>query len=299
MSRSALLSMLLACSSFIPLVGAEEIYDLRPAAGFLQLPPGLELGACAAVAVGGKGEIYLFHRGERPILCFDGQGEFLRGWGDDVIDTAHGLRLDGEGNLWATDMAQHRVFKFDPQGKLLLSLGTGRPGDGPDQFNKPTDIAFGARGAVFISDGYGNSRVMKFTPGGRLIKSWGVRGKGKGEFHLPHSIVVDRQGRLLVGDRENDRIQVFDQEGALLDVWNGFAPYGLALDAEGNVFVADGRANQVLRLDASGKVVRRWGEKGSGLGQFLMPHMLCFDRQGDLLVAEVGGKRLQKLKRVQ
>jgi DNA-binding beta-propeller fold protein YncE len=297
MNRAFVFSMLFAVICMSSVGRAEEVYDLRPAGEFLQLPEGLQLGSCAAVAVAENGDIYLFHRGKQPILCFDAQGKFLRSWGDDLIDTAHGLRIDADGNLWATDIGQHRVFKFDPHGKLLLTLGTGRPGYGLDQFNKPTDIAFGSRGEVFISDGYGNSRVMKFTPGGRLITLWGTPGRRGGQFNLPHSIVVDRKGRVLVGDRENNRIQVFDQQGKLLEIWNGFAPYGLALDAEGTVFVADGRANQILRLNDRGRVVRRWGRKGTRPGQFLMPHMLCFDREGNLLVAEVNGKRLQKLER--
>ena len=139
---------------------------------------------------------------------------------------------------------------------------------------------------------------MKFSAEGRFIKSWGTPGKQAGEFHLPHSIVRDAQGRLLVGDRENDRIQIFDDEGQWLATWNGFAPYGLALNPDGLVFVADARANQVLRLDASGKVQQRWGQKGKAPGEFDLPHMLDFDVQGNLIVAEVDGMRFQKLIRI-
>jgi DNA-binding beta-propeller fold protein YncE len=274
--------------------GAEP-YDLQAADGFLKLPEGLTLGACSAVAVSGKGEIFLFHRGPQPILVFDAEGKSLRSWGDGVIDTAHGLRIDHDDNVWVTDIGLHRVFKFDPQGKLLLALGTGQPGAGVDQFNKPTDVAFGADGAIYISDGYGNARVLKFTPGGRLIGGWGMPGKRKAEFNLPHSIVVDGAGRVLVGDRENNRIQVFDGDGKLLDIWAGFAPYGLTFDAAGTLFVADGRANKVLRLSSTGKVEKSWGGKGTTPGKFDLPHMLCFDSAGNLLVAEVNGKRLQKL----
>lgn len=268
--------------------------DFQPVTDFLKLPDGWTLGKCSAVAVNRKGEIHLFHRGQHPILCFDAQGNYLRSWGDEVIGIAHGLRVDRDDNVWATDIGSHRVFKFDSTGKLLLALGTGKPGTEIDQFNKPTDVAFGPDGEFFVSDGYGNSRVMKFAPNGKFIKSWGAPGKGPGEFHLPHAIVVDARGRVLVGDRENDRIQIFDREGQWLETWDGFAPYGLAFDKEGILFVADARANQVLRLDASGKVARRWGREGRAPGEFDVPHMLSFDPRGNLYVAEVDGRRLQK-----
>jgi DNA-binding beta-propeller fold protein YncE len=269
--------------------------DFKPSTDFVKLPGNMTLGACSAVAANSKGEIFLFHRGEHPIIVLDANGKYLRSWGDDVIERAHGLRIDHDDNVWITDIRSHRVLKFDSTGKLLLALGTGKRGTDEDQFNKPTDIAFGPHGEVYISDGYGNSRVLQFTPGGRLIRSWGTPGKGRGQFDLPHSILVDRRGRVLVGDRENDRIQVFDSEGTLLDIWQGFAPYGMATDRNGHLYVADGRANKILRLNDSGHVVQRWGGKGTAPGQFNLPHMLCFDNAGNLYVAEVNGKRLQRL----
>jgi DNA-binding beta-propeller fold protein YncE len=138
---------------------------------------------------------------------------------------------------------------------------------------------------------------VKFDAKGKFLKTWGKPGKGRGEFDLPHSICIDKQGRVLVGDRENDRVQIFDTEGKLLEIWPGFAPYGMELDREGRLFVADGRASQVLLVNSNGKVQSRWGEKGFGPGQFNLPHMLAFDAHGDLYIAEVGGMRLQKLQR--
>ncbi len=269
-------------------------YELVGSPEYLKLPDDLRLGACSAVAVNSQGEVFLFHRGKRPVLCFGADGQFRRSWGDGIITTAHGLRIDRHDNVWTTDMGGHRVLKFSSTGELLLALGTGKPGTGTDEFNKPTDIAFGPRNEVYISDGYGNSRVMKFTSEGRFVQAWGIFGKGDGEFHLPHSIIVDTCGRVLVGDRENDRIQIFDGEGKLLEIWTGFAPYGLALDPHGALFVADARANKVLRLDERGKVQQTWGSEGNAPGQFDVPHMLTFDASGNLYVAEVNGKRLQK-----
>jgi len=214
-----------------------------------------------------------------------------------VIVTAHRLRIDRDDNVWVTDIGCHRVFKFDPRGKLLLVLGSGTAGPGIEQFNKPTDVAFVPLAEVYVSNGYGNSRVVKFSPSGAPITSWGKAGKKPGEFRLPHSIVVDRRGRILVGDRENDRVQIFNDEGALLDIWTGIAPFGLAFDKVGDLYVADGRANTVSRLDASGTIRRSWGRKGKAPGEFEMPHMLAFDLAGNLLVAEINGMRLQKLVR--
>lgn len=280
--------------AFAVMVQGAEPGSFTSAGAFGKFPEGVTLGATSAVAVNRQGEVYIFHRGKRPIIVCDAAGNVLRSWGDDLIGSAHGLRLDRDENVWVTDIGNHRVFKFDPQGKLLLALGTGQPGDAPDQFNKPTDIAFGPTGEVFVTDGYGNGRVLKFSPSGALITTWGKIGRGEGEFRIPHAIVIDGQNRLLVGDRENDRIQIFSTEGKLLAVWPGFAPYGLAFDANGRLFVADGRAQQVLELDANGKVIGRIGQGGKAPGEFALPHMLAFDRQGNLLVAEVGNSRLQR-----
>lgn len=286
----------LVCSHFAT---ADDVIDFKPTPGFVRLPTGTELGQCSAVAVNSDGDIYLFHRGKRPIIRFNSKGEYEHAWGDGMFHTPHGLRIDRDDNVWVTDAGKHRVYKFDGDGKLLLALGTGKPGTAIDQFNRPTDIAFGPKGEFYVSDGYGNSRVMKFSASGKFLGSWGSRGKKPGEFHLPHSIVIDRQNRVVVGDRENNRIQVFTSEGVHVATREGFAPYGLAFDKAGNLFVADGRANQVLQLGSDGKVVRRWGSRGIAPGQFHMPHMLCFDRDGNLLVAEVNGQRLQRLERVE
>ena len=285
------------CGVALVIVGtarADDDITFEPGSEFPKLPAGYSLGRCSAVATNRKGEVYLFHRGKHPILCVDAEGQLLRSWGDDLIETPHGLRVDRQDNVWVTDIGRHRVLKFDPTGKLLLAMGTGKPGTGTDEFDRPTDIAFGPDGEVFVSDGYGNSRVLKFSASGRFLKSWGTRGKNPGEFQVPHAIIIDSLGRVLVGDRENNRIQVFDGEGQPLAQWEGFAPFGLAIDSDGHVFVADGRANQVLRLDASGKVQQRWGQKGKAPGEFDLPHMLAFDVAGNLFVAEIDGMRFQK-----
>jgi DNA-binding beta-propeller fold protein YncE len=271
-------------------------FQVDPA--FVKLPDSVTLGACSGVAVNSTGQVYLFHRGKQPIICLDSNGKFLRSWGDTTIGTAHGLRIDRDDNVWVTDIGKHQVLKFSPAGKLLLALGkAGTPGDGIDEFDQPTDVAFGLKGEIYVSDGYGNNRIVVLTPNGGFLTQWGEAGEGPGQFNLPHTIVVDRNGHVVVGDRENDRVQVFESGGKFVAAWSGFAPYGLAYDRHDHLFVADGRANKVLQLDDQGKVVGSWGEEGAEPGQFQMPHMLAVDARGNLYVSEIKGERFQKLVR--
>jgi sugar lactone lactonase YvrE len=243
---------------------------------------------CSAVAVDTRGLVYLFHRGKQPIVCFSATGKFVRAWGDDLIAKPHGLRIDRDENIWATDTGHHLVLKFNPSGKLLLALGKAdSPGTGTDQFDRPTDVAFGPEGEIYVADGYGNSRVMQFDAKGKFVSQWGKRGEGHGEFNVPHAILVDAKGRVLVGDRENHRIQVFDGAGKLLEIWEGLTPYGLAQDKLGTIFVADNPAKKVLRLE-SGRIVQSWGDLDS-------PHMLTSDGFGNLYVTD--SDRLLKLVR--
>src|SRR5262245_26219875 len=280
------------------LVQCGEKVEFEPVTDFFQVPPGVTLGACSAVAVDRRDQVYLFHRGKSPILCFDRDGNLVGGWRDGLIKAPHGFRIDGNGNIWTTDTGHHLVLKFSPGGKRLLSLGTSdKPGTGIDQFDRPTDVAFGPDGEVYVSDGYGNDRVMQFDARGKFVKTWGKAGTGRGEFDLPHCIRVDSQQRVLVGDRQNKRIQVFDRDGNVLAIWEGFAPYGVEIDRDGTIFVADVLANRIIQLDESGKIEHSWGGEGSEPGKFRAPHMLASDSAGNLFVAEVDGKRMQKFRR--
>jgi DNA-binding beta-propeller fold protein YncE len=269
--------------------------DYQVVANWPQLPDNFQFGQVTGVAVDANDRVFIFHRGKQPIMVFDRAGKFLRSWGEGLFKTAHGLRIDAGGNIWTTDLGTHLVMKFDAKGKLLLTLGTkGQPGDSKDKFNKPADVAVTPTGDFYVADGYGNSRVVKFAKDGTYLKEWGKKGKGEGEFNLPHSICLDAQGRVFVGDRENNRVQVFDADGKFLTQWaTTGAPYGLTLHPSG-MFLADGRANNVKLLNLDGKTLHSWGTKGAAPGQFDLPHWVGLDSQGAMYVAEVNGKRVQK-----
>jgi DNA-binding beta-propeller fold protein YncE len=294
-TRTALFSALL----LIGLAGSApsaDLPDYQPVPGWPQLPPDVTLGPVSAVATDAADRVYVFHRGKHPVLVFERDGKFLRSWGDELVKTAHGLRVDPEGNVWLTDIGDHRVLKCSSEGKLLLALGKrGEPGDDADHFNRPTDVAVAPSGEFYVSDGYGNSRVVKFSKEGKFLKQWGKKGAGEGEFNLPHAICLDARGRVYVADRENNRVQIFDGEGHFLEQWKETgAPFGLFLTSDGRLLVADGRANWVKVLDREGKPLGRWGEKGKGPGQFNMPHAICMDAHGAVYVTDITGQRVQK-----
>ena len=220
----------------LPLVGqqsdASEPYAVVH--GWPQLPSGSVLGQVSGVAVDSHNHVFVFHRAENSwasdkshvivsptVLCFDGaSGKLLFSWGQNRFLEPHGLRVDRRDNVWVTDRALQQVFEFSHEGKLILALGTERTaGLDATHFNMPTDIGFDSDGNVYVSDGYGNNRVAKFSPEGKFLLDWGRKGDAPGEFNLPHSVAVDAQGLVYVADRSNARIQVFDGNGRFVRIW--------------------------------------------------------------------------------
>jgi sugar lactone lactonase YvrE len=222
------------------------------------LPPGVKWAAVTAIEPAPDGTIYVVHRcfnnscqgrSEAPILKYDKNGKLLASFGQNMFIFPHGATVDRAGNLWLTDARGadgkgQQVFKFSPDGRVLMTLGkAGVSGSGPDTFDQPTDVVVSPSGDIFVTDSHRNglnNRVMKFAADGRFIKSWGKKGSGRGEISEPHTIAMDSRGRLFVGDRENNRIQIFDQDGTPLDEWRQFGrPSGIFITADDTIYVAD------------------------------------------------------------
>ncbi|MEZ5287049.1 MAG: peptidyl-alpha-hydroxyglycine alpha-amidating lyase family protein [Vicinamibacterales bacterium] len=216
------------------------------AAGWAAEPGAGHWGQVPGLAIDAAGRLFAFHRAEPPIVELDADGHVLKTWGDATFVWPHGMRVDRDGYLWITDGRARdgrgqQVFKYRRDGTRVLALGTsGVAGDGPDAFNGPCDVAIGDHGDIFVADGHWNARIVKFARDGTFIKAWGRKGSGPGEFDVPHSIVIDRRGRLLVADRSNKRIQLFTQDGEYLAEWTQFgSPSGLFIDDHDTLYAVD------------------------------------------------------------
>ena len=263
------------------------------------LPEGWEFGWIPAVAVDSQDRVYVYSRSEHPMVVFDRDGNFINSWGDDILKDAHGIFIDGDDNIYCTERETHVMRKFTTDGELLMTLGTPDvPGAEGEPFNLPTDFALGPDGEMYISDGYGNARVHKYSADGELIKSWGQPGTGPGEFDLPHCVRVDPRNRLMVADRENNRIQFFTLDGEYIEEWGDLLqPDTIYIDDDDLVYIAElGQRITIMTLD--GEVISQWGsERGSTVpGEFFAcPHGIWLDSQGDIYVGEVqADARLQK-----
>ena len=303
-----ILLLLLSC----PLFAQEQpwpVMHYRSVPHFLKFPPHVYMGEANGVALDAKGDIFVFNRGDHPLMEFDPSGNFMQTIGDGLYAFMfpHAVRVDAEGNLWIVDEGSNMVVKFDPQWRVEMTLGRRSeifdvnappPPPSPELFNRPTDVAFDPAGDIFVSDGYGNSRVVKYDKNGKFVKAWGKRGTAPGEFNLPHSIVADDHGHVYVADRENYRIQVFDYNGNFITQWKNIgAPWALCI-AKGPkpaIFMADGYKNRILKLDMNGHVLGTYGETGRELGQFLNVHGLACGPGGVLYAGETRNWRVQKL----
>jgi DNA-binding beta-propeller fold protein YncE len=294
-----------------------------------KLPPGWNFVEVAGAATDSQGRVYVFNRGEHPVIVFDRDGNFLTSWGENQFQRAHGITIGPDDAVYCTDDLDHTVRKFTPAGDLLLTLGTsGRPSetgiDGIDYrtirragppFHRPTNVALAGDGSLYVTDGYGNARVHKFAADGRLLFSWGEPGSGPGQFHLPHGIALDSEGQVFVADRENSRIKIFSPEGHFLAQWTDVArPMQVFIDPQDNVFVAEvgwragmfpwanapgprATGGRLSIFNRQGQLQARWGggDCPEAPGDFFAPHDLWIDSHGDIYVGEVvmsaGGNR--------
>ena len=270
-----------------------------------QRPPAdVEIRACA-VAVDSQDRVYCFNRNnQHPVVVFDPDGRFIGSWGAGLFQFPHAIRVDAGDNIWLTDEHYGQFFKFTTGGRLLQTIGergarsdTGVPDDdysstawkkvthGGGPFNLPTDIVEAPDGAYFMADGYGNARVHKFSADGRHLFSWGEPGNAPGQFNLPHGLWIDRRGRLLVADRENDRVQVFDQEGKLLTIWPAelIGPAFFYVDRDDVVYVPEHNGGFISLLTLDGERLARWGAE-----IHRSTHGIWADSHGDIYAVQPG-----------
>ena len=253
---SALSSVLLSQSSTAPRNDLPQPYQTTRDWG--ELPAGMNWPAVTAIEPAPDGTLFVVERcfenscagrPEPPILHYTATGRLINAFGQNLFVFPHGATVDRQGNLWVTDARGengkgHQVFKFSPDGKVLMTLGkAGVSGSGPDLFDQPTDVVIAPNGDIFVTDSHRNgrnNRVVKFTSSGRFVKEWGRKGTGPGEMSEPHTIAMDSRGRLFVGDRENNRIQIFDQDGKVLGEWKQFGrPSGIFITRDDTMYVAD------------------------------------------------------------
>ena len=263
----------------------------------------------ASVAVTPRGSILVLHRGAHPIIEFESGGAFVRSWGDGMFSEgkvaaipeahwtadashysavygpagcascgAHSVRLDPQGHIWVVDAPGHVVYELSPEGKEIRRLGIrGKSGTGPNAFNLPTDVAFGPTGDIYVTDGYGSARVVKYSRDGKFVLQWGTRGKGIAEFGLPHNLVIDREGRVYVTDRDNQRIEVFDPNGKFLTQWTGTGGVsGLAITRDQQIWTG----GILRRLD--GTIVGKLPGNPGG-------HGVAVTDAGDVYIAQLTG----------
>ncbi|HEV3331920.1 MAG TPA: peptidyl-alpha-hydroxyglycine alpha-amidating lyase family protein [Bryobacteraceae bacterium] len=269
----------------------------QPGVSWGQLPEGRKWGSTASVTIAPDGTIWVVDRcgnsgaggttcggasaSVNPVFQFDTSGKMRKSFGAGIFVSPHKLSVDKEGNVWVADNGGHQVFKFNQDGKVLMTLGKkGVAGPSEDEFDAPTDVAIAPNGDIFVGDGHsgggtatGNARIVKFNKDGKFIKTWGTKGMGTGEFDVIHTLAFDSRGRLFVGDRQNNRIQIFDQDGKFIAQWFQFGrPSGIYIDKNDVIYVADSESRDArtntgqFALPQTGYGYNLGGERGIRIG---------------------------------
>ncbi len=269
------------------------------------LPKYWTMGAATDGAVNSQDEIHIFSRGEHPVTIWDPDGNFISSWGEGQFSAnAHGIYIAPNDNIWLVDRDFHIATEYTPGGSPIRTLGKKLEPSPSFQglpFNMPSGLAIAPNGEMFVSDGYGGHRVHKFSAEGELLFSWGKQGTGPGEFALLHNVWVDKDSRVIICDRENDRIQIFDDQGNFLEEWTDLARPGDVWIKDDIVYVIEqGGGNGVSIWTLGGGLITRWrGNEGPGEGTLIGGHGICVDGQGSIYVTEIGkGERVSKFQRV-
>jgi len=307
-----------------PRVTLSTCYEVDP--DWPRRPENVLWGRTPGIAVDDKDQVWVFTRAYPPVQVYTTGGKFVRAWGDDLITMtpkglgSHQIEIDGRGHVWLVDAPGNVVMECTPDGKLLRTLGTrGEAGCDETHFDRPTDVAIAPDGQVFVTDGYGNARVVHFDAAGEFVKAWGKLGTGPGEFSIPHSIVLDSKGQIYVADRNNARVQVFDQNGRFLDQWqNLLVPWGLWISAEDEIWVCGSspmgwreeddnlgcppKDQLFMKFDTTGRLLQLWtAPKGvddeEKPGELNWVHGIALDSQGNIYVGDIMGERAQKFVR--
>ena len=292
-----------------------------------QLPDGYILSQPAGIGIDTSQNVFIFHRPGRKwknldqefpdslisantILMLDRHtGKIINSWGSNLFIMPHGLTVDKDNNIWVTDVGLHQIFKFSHDGKLLMKLGEAKiPGNDSLHFNRPTDVAVGKDGSFYVSDGYRNSRVIKFSSSGKYLFEWGKKGTKPGEFNIPHAIDIDAKGNIYVADRQNNRIQKFNADGKFIREWKNqsFANlYSVTIDKRNQyLFAADYliildtiiKGSDIIEINAEGNLIDQFGRSGSYNGPLSRYHDISVDNEGSIYVGDILGNRVQKFR---
>ena len=327
MKQPVLLSLFLiylcACSSQAGNEKASSLYQYHLDNDWPHLPENFIIGNVTGVDVDTFGNILIFHRATREwrsvmpknfiadktIIEIDkSTGKLINSWGNSTFIMPHGLTVDYDNNVWVTDIGLQQVFKFSHDGKLLMKLGEARIG-GTDSlhFDMPTSVAVAKDGSFYIADGYGNSRIMKFSAAGKFLFQWGKKGSGDGEFQVPHDIALDNNGNVYVADRENKRIQIFDSTGKFLKALTNKTfgrMYSVAIDTKNNTILAtdyistitETKGSDIIIFDSSGTILNRFGKSGNYNGPVCRYHNIAIDKQSNIFVGDLLENRIQEFK---
>ena len=289
---------------------------------FLKFPPNIHLGEGIGVATNSKGHVFVYTRSQETRLFeFDQKGSYIREIGEGLYGFAfaHAVRVDGQDNIWAVDEGTNMVIKFNPEERVVMVLGRrpeaieGLPAppavDEPYLFNRPTDVAWDPAGDIFVSDGYGNSRVVKYDKNGRFIASVGTKGSAQGQLNLPHTIATDAKGNVYVGDRSNSRIQVFDNDLTFKAIYDQVgAPWAVCISPGPHQYLYSSNSNpdsnnslisavtgEIYKMELDGTILGKFGKAGKGPGEFSSAHELDCRNENEILVAEITSWRVQKI----